>query len=113
MVVAIMNKIIMIVLFYTSEKEKSESLSEMNETLITKYSVLMFLNAGVFIVAANILADLNNFNLEGNFSNEVTQIMILNSVTPIVSLIALDYFDIFGRIKRWLVKKNKFVLLQI
>ena len=65
----------------------------------------MFINAGVFIVAANILADITKFNLEGNFSNEVTQIMILNSLTPNLSLIGLDYLDIFGRVQRWLVNK--------
>ena len=71
------------------------------------------MNAGFFIVAANILADLTKFNLEGNFSNEVTQIMILNSLTPSLSLLALDYLDIIGRVKRWLVNKEKMVFLQI
>lgn len=39
--------------------------------------------------------------------------MILNAITPNLSLIGFDYFDIFGRVQRWLVNKQKLVFLQI
>lgn len=39
--------------------------------------------------------------------------MILNAITPQASLIGFDYFDVFGRIQRWIVRRNKLVLLQI
>ena len=31
--------------------------------------------------------------------------MILNALTPNLSLLGMDYCDILGRIKRWAVKK--------
>lgn len=58
------------------------------------------------MVAAKILARIGNFRLEGTLPLQVTQIMILNAVTPHISLIVTDYFELVGRIKRWALKKD-------
>lgn len=66
----------------------------------------LFLNAGVFMVGAKILAQLGSFQLQGTLSTQVTQVMILNAVTPHLSLIATSYFDIVGKIKRFAIRHN-------
>lgn len=100
-----MNQIILIFIVVTSGIEKCETVTSLNRILMKKISFFLFLNAGVFNVAANILASLDSFSIEGNLSNEVTMIMILNAVTPNVSIFFMDYFDILGKIYRFLYKK--------
>lgn len=100
-----MNQIILIFIVITSGIEKCETVTSLNRILMKKISFFLFLNAGVFNVAANILASLDQFSLEGNLSNEVTIIMILNAITPNASIFFMDYFDILGKIYRFLYKK--------
>lgn len=61
-----------------------------------------FLNSGVFVVAANILANLNDFDLEDSLPDTITQIMILNAITPNASTFIMKYFDIMGYVQRYL-----------
>ena len=95
-----MNQIILTFLVVTSTLEYYPTLTNLNTVLMKKMSLYLFLNAGIFNVAANIFANLANFSLEGDFSNEVTMIMVLNAVTPNASIFFMDYFDIVGKIKK-------------
>lgn len=58
---------------------------------MVKISFFQFLNTGVFVVAANFLADMQNFSLSKGFVFEVTQVMLLNAITPNLTLFILTY----------------------
>ena len=58
---------------------------------MVKISFFQFLNTGVFVVAANFLADPHNFTLSKGFIFEITQVMLLNAIIPNVALFVLTY----------------------
>ena len=89
--VALMNEVIYKFLIYTAQKERKLTQTKINTNLIIKMGFFLFLNAGVFMVAARILAQIKTFELSGTLSMQITQIMILNTITPHLSLIASDY----------------------
>ena len=61
--VSVLNAIIQFFLVFTSEKERNETRTEYNTVLMVKISFFQFLNTGVFVIAANFLADMDNFSL--------------------------------------------------
>lgn len=68
--VSIMNIIVLQFLYFTSTKERNETETDFNKSLIIKISFFQFVNAGIFIVLANILADPGKFSIqdiEGTF----------------------------------------------
>ena len=71
------------------------------ETLNFKLVFQQFLNAGLFVVAANIAANYQTFNLESNLSETIIQIMLLNAITPNISNLLIYRFDISGRVMRY------------
>lgn len=56
---------------------------------MVKICLYSFFNAGIFYSLANILAQsLNSFNIQGNFSFEITLFMSINAFSPnIIGLI--------------------------
>lgn len=76
--------------------------------------IQQFLNAGVFVVAANVLADFSDSMLENSLADTITQIMILNALTPNVSTFMMKKFDIIGKVKRYIIlKSGLFVVTQM
>ena len=47
-----------------------------------KICFFLFLNSGVFLVAANIIANTSDYSVEGGLSYEITLVMIMNAITP-------------------------------
>lgn len=103
--VSVINALIQFVLVFTSHKERNETLTEYNAVLMVKISFFQFLNTGVFVVAANFLADVKGFSLSNGFVFEVCQVMMLNAVMPNLILILLGYFEVPQKIMRYLVEK--------
>ena len=104
--VSILNVIIQQFLIFTSIKERNETQTEFNTVLMIKISMFQFLNTGVFVVVANFLADIDGFTLDQGLVFEVTQVMILNAVTPNLSLFLLNYCELIQRIKRYCIEKG-------
>ena len=50
--------------------------------LTIKISFFLFLNSGVFLVAANVLANTSDYSIEGGLSYEITLVMAMNAITP-------------------------------
>jgi hypothetical protein len=67
-VVALTNGILQTFLVKTTFYERMNTMTEYMDVLSTKLALLQFLNSGIFIVGANILADYKNFNLENHFA---------------------------------------------
>lgn len=61
--VAIMNEVIYQFLVFTASRERKETTTQMNINLIIKIGLFLFLNAGVFMVLAKILARVHDFKL--------------------------------------------------
>lgn len=70
---------------------------------MVKISFFQFLNTGVFVVAANFLADPENFSLSKGFVFEICQVMIMNALIPNISLFVLTYCEIIPKVKRCLI----------
>jgi hypothetical protein len=83
------------------------------DVLTLKMCFLQFLNAGVFVVGANILASYRKFSLESGLSYEITQIMALNAVTSTVGLFVVYRFDIKGKLFRYVLKKGWITMTQL
>lgn len=80
---------------------------------MVKISFFQFLNTGVFVVAANFLADPYNFSLSKGFVFEITQVMILNAIVPNLSLFILTYCEIVQKVKRCLIERGTIKVGQI
>lgn len=76
--------------------------------LTFKLILQQFLNLGVFVVMANVIANWSESTLENSLASTITQIMILNAVTPNLTLFALKKFDIIGRVKRLIMLNLSF-----
>ena len=73
-----------------------------------------FLNSGVFVVAANVLANYNDSFLETSLAENITQIMILNALTPNLTNFLLKKFDFISKIKRYIfVQQQCFITTQL
>ncbi len=83
------------------------TVTEYMDVLNFKLVFQQFLNAGLFVVAANIAANFETFNLEGNLSETIIQIMLLNAITPNISNFFIYKFDISGRLMRYLCLDKK------
>lgn len=90
--VSILNFVIQIFLGFTSQRQRTETLTEFNNILMVKISVFQFLNTGVFVVLAQFMANMDNFSLNGGIVFEITQVMLINAILPNVTLFALSYF---------------------
>lgn len=100
-IVTITNLFLQYFLIYTTYWERMNTVTEYMDVLTFKLVFQQFLNAGLFIVAANITANYETFNLEGNLSETIVQIMLLNAITPNVSNFLVYRFDIGGRVMRY------------
>jgi hypothetical protein len=80
---------------------------------MVKISFFQFLNTGVFVVGAEVIANFNNFTLNDGICGQVTIIMLLNAIIPNVSLFFLNYFDIINKIMRLLAEKEYLKLTQL
>jgi hypothetical protein len=80
------------------------------EVLNFKLVFQQFLNSGLFVVAANIAANYETFNLEGNLSETIIQIMILNAITPNISTFVIYKFDITGKLERYFCLQKKWMI---
>lgn len=100
-VVTITNLFLQYFLIYTTYWERMNTVTEYMNELTFKLVFQQFLNAGLFIVGANIAANYESFNLEGNLSETIIQIMLLNAITPNVGNLIMYRFDIGGRIMRY------------
>lgn len=90
--VSILNAIIQVFLIFTSQKERNETKTEYNIVLMGKISLFQFLNAGIFVIIANFLANIDGFTLNDGLVFEVTQVMMINAIVPNLTLIFLNYF---------------------
>lgn len=79
-------------------------MTEFNTVLTVKISFFQFLNTGIFVVLANFLADINNFTITETLPTDVTIVMLSNAITPNFSLWLMNYFEITGKVYRWLVR---------
>ena len=59
---------------------------------MVKISYFQFLNTGIFVVLANYLANMENFNLFDGVVYEAVFVMLLNAITPNISTIFITYF---------------------
>lgn len=100
-IVTITNLFLQYFLIYTTYWERMNTVTEYMDVLTFKLVFQQFLNAGLFIVAANIAVNYETFNLEGNLSETIVQIMLLNAITPNVSNFLVYRFDIGGRVMRY------------
>lgn len=100
-IVTITNLFLQYFLIYTTYWERMNTVTEYMDVLTFKLVFQQFLNAGLFIVAANIAANYETFNLEGNLSETIVQIMLLNAITPNISNFLVYRFDIGGRVMRY------------
>lgn len=100
--VTITNLILQYFLIYTTFWEKMNTMTEYLEVLNFRLVFHQFLNSGLFVVGANIAANYETFNLEGNLSETIVQIMLLNALTVNVTNFLLYRFDISGRVMRYL-----------
>lgn len=100
-IVTITNLLLQYFLIYTTYWERMNTVTEYMDVLTFKLVFQQFLNAGLFIVGANIAANYETFNLEGNLSETIVQIMLLNAITPNVSNFLVYRFDIGGRLMRY------------
>lgn len=100
--VTITNLILEYFLMYTTYLEKMKTVTAYMDVLSFKLVFLQFLNSGLFIVIANIAANYEAFNLQGSLSETITQIMLLNAITPNISNFILYKYDIGGRVMRYL-----------
>lgn len=100
-IVTITNLFLQYFLIYTTYWERMNTVTEYMDVLTFKLVFQQFLNAGLFIVAANIAVNYETFNLEGNLSETIVQIILLNAITPNVSNFLVYRFDIGGRVMRY------------
>ena len=73
------------------------------DVLTFKLVFLQFMNSGIFVVLATILANLETFSLETNMSETITQIMIFNALTQSLSNFFQYSFDLAGRFLRYFI----------
>ena len=73
---------------------------------MVKISLFQFLNTGVFVILSTFLADISGFNIFEGVIFEVVLVMSLNAVTPNLTLIFLNYFELIQKIKRYLTEKK-------
>lgn len=100
-IVTITNLLLQYFLIYTTYWERMNTVTEYMDVLTFKLVFQQFLNSGLFIVGANIAVNYETFNLEGNLSETIVQIMLLNAITPNVSNFLVYRFDIGGRVMRY------------
>jgi len=67
-VVTVTNLILQYFLIYTTYWEKMNTITEYTDVVNFKLVFQQFLNAGIFVVGANIAANYETFNLESNLS---------------------------------------------
>jgi hypothetical protein len=94
-------------LIFIAEKEKPETLTELNSILLGKISMVQFINAGIFVILVKWVVNMKNFSVSTGLVLPITLIMILNALTPSLTLLLLNYFQIIRKIKRNLLKKGK------
>lgn len=89
--ITIFNAIIVQFLIFVTRLEGNETKTDLDRSLLIKISLYSFFNAGIFYSVANILAQsLGSFNIQGNFSFEVTLFMSMNAITPNISALILS-----------------------
>lgn len=91
-VISLFNWIIQLFLGFTSKKQRNETVTEYNMVLMVKISVFQFLNTGVFVILAQLLANFDDFSLNRGLMLEITQIMAINAVLPNLAVFFLYYF---------------------
>jgi hypothetical protein len=79
--------------------------------LTFKLIIQQFLNAGVFVVGANVLAGFSDSMLENSLADTITQIMILNAITPNLAVFVVNKFEVMGRINRFIFLKTGFFII--
>lgn len=81
--------------------------------MTVKIALFQFLNTGVVVVFVNVLADIAHFNINSGISVEITQIMIINAVVTSLSSFFLYFFNIAGKVKQLLIKKDFIIATQL
>jgi hypothetical protein len=112
-VVIVFNEIILVILVMTTEKERCETLTEFQNTLMVKITLFLFLNAGVFVVIVEIAVSYATFSLSKDLCSQITLIMMLNAITPNVSMLILTYFEPINRVRRYLIEKQYIIATQL
>lgn len=77
-----------------------------------KISFFLFLNSGLFLVAANVLANTSEYSVEGGLSYEITIVMALNAISPNIAVFFVETCNLIGRIKICLLKYDYITLTQ-
>ena len=72
---------------------------------MVKQAFFQFFNAGIFVVAAKVLADSKKFTVNEGLCSDITIVMITNCFVPNITLFILSYTEIVNRLMRWMVSK--------
>lgn len=104
--VTIMNEIIYQFLIFSASKQRKLTQTKVNTNLIIKIGFFLFLNAGVFMLAARIVADDGQLRISEQLVTQIVEIMILNIIVPHVMLFLFSYIDLFGCFRRWIVRRG-------
>lgn len=90
-IVTLYNAIIVQFLIIATKLEGHETKTNLDESLLIKICLYSFFNTGIFYSLANILVqELNNFDIQGGFSFEVTLFVIMNAVPPNITNLILS-----------------------
>jgi heme/copper-type cytochrome/quinol oxidase subunit 2 len=89
LIVTIFNVILMLVLGFLTKKERNETETEDQTVLMVKVTLFQFLNAGIFVIIAEITATYSTFSLAKGVCSQITLIMILNAFIPNATLLFL------------------------
>jgi hypothetical protein len=100
------SSLILALIVFLTQRERNETITEFQSVLVTKLTLLQFLNAGLFVVAAKILVGLSSFDLGNGIVQQVTIIMILNATVPNLIRFATNYFEVFNKVELWMVKRG-------
>lgn len=91
--ITLFNWIIVQFLVFVTHLEGNETTTLYNRSLLIKICLFEFFNAGIFSALANILSvSVDKFNIQGDFSFEITFFMLMNALVPSASTFLMVYF---------------------
>jgi len=105
--VVVFNFIISQFLVFMTAREGDCTMTNRNSSLLIKSSLFEFFNAGIFYTFARILAQqIDNFNIQGNESYEITLFMAINAVGPTTANIILTKLEFPTCLQRYFFLKG-------
>jgi hypothetical protein len=105
-VVTVLNFVIEFFFILAAEREKNQTVTEMNRVLIGKIGMFQFIFAGIFVLIVKQFVHILFSSLFNGIVFQITLIMILNALIPNLLLIIVNYCQIIKKIKRRLLKKD-------